>query len=585
MSAFNLNKPIYLASFIIHSESASGNDASAVSTAEVDPGNSAPSDFVPQQQGMNEGTKNTSYDHLFAETSNTIKLEDLAKLVSHVQPSFKDLDSPKDDLVIVMIDSDKDMDDESQKYKLELEKNKAEAALLKAQPSFPNVKQLKELLVKSLKTKFSNILSTHNFSSSLPTELKDLPSKFNDLTKETVTSLTSQVVELKTLQWELPAEFLGVPSQVKMVQAKLKTLDALPSLLNKVINALNQFAQAITSKKKLGVTVFLQQAKLALNLPPKGSSQTEGKHIKKDKGKKALSSEEAVKESTESDFDDDETHLSGSMVESSRIKKVKNFDFVTEDRNHIHLTEEQINQQKKIDEEAKAKAAKRESGVRKEELIDLLGPYVVNKYYNDKLQYDRYCDKMLHRRTVSKITNGDVLTKKGPITLKVYREDGTSEIIPNFKANDLHLGEWREVMKACPNRTGKGWETIYKQIGTRMDYIYTTEAELGVNLDIPLSKQDPLDKLNDLANKKRKHADDIHDCFKANKRLKSSVQYEDHLPGTVHNEPILEIFFRLHQGPGLDDHARTFSSLLLAKIDKRNLNPLKQMRVIKQLRQ
>ncbi|GKC68050.1 hypothetical protein Tco_1100648 [Tanacetum coccineum] len=349
---------------------------------------------------------------------------------------------------------------------------------------------------------------------------------------------------------------------------------------------------------------------------PKGSSQTEGEHIKKDKGKKALSSEEAVKESTESDSDDDETHLSRSMVESSRIKKVKKFDFITEDGKHIHLTEEQINQQKKIEEEAKAEAAKRESEVRKEELIDLLGPEVVNKYYNDKLQYDRYCDKMLNRRAVSKITNCDVLTRKGPITLKVYREDGTSEIIPNFKASDLHLGEWREVMKACPNRTGKGWETIYKQIGTRMDYIHTTEAELGINLDIPLSKQDPLDKLNDLANKKRKHADDIHDYFKANKRLKSSVQYEDHLPGTVLNEPVLgmilfnsyhrqdfvtiedfrdfsntmlytvqEIFFRLHQGPGLDDHARTFSSLLLAEIDKRNLNPLKQMRVIEQLRQ
>ncbi|GJX59805.1 hypothetical protein Tco_0291195 [Tanacetum coccineum] len=77
------------------------------------------------------------------------------------------------------------------------------------------------------------------------------------------------------------------------------------------------------------------------------------------------------------------------------------------------------------------------------------------------------------------------------------------------------------------------------QIKTRMDYLHTTKVELGINLDIPLSKQDPLDKLNDLANKKRKHVDDIHDYFKANKRLKSSVQYEDHLPGTVLNEPVL----------------------------------------------
>ncbi|GJX72201.1 hypothetical protein Tco_0309372 [Tanacetum coccineum] len=121
-----------------------------------------------------------------------------------------------------------------------------------------------------------------------------------------------------------------------------------------------------------------------------------------------------------------------------------------------------------------------------------------------------------------------------------------------------------------------------------MDYIHTTEAELGINLDIPLSKQDPLDKLNDLANKKRKHADDIHNYFKANKMLKSSVQYKDHLPDFIDFPntmlyTVQEIFFRLHQGPGLDDHARTFSSLLLAEINKRNLNPLKQMRVVEQL--
>ncbi|GJV61070.1 hypothetical protein Tco_1467170 [Tanacetum coccineum] len=71
---------------------------------------------------MNKGTKNTSYDHLLAdkeasniaeqieeeEASRTIKLEDLAKLVQNVQPSFKDLDSPEDDPIIVIDDSDKD---------------------------------------------------------------------------------------------------------------------------------------------------------------------------------------------------------------------------------------------------------------------------------------------------------------------------------------------------------------------------------------------------------------------------------------------------------------------------------------------
>ncbi|GKA17245.1 hypothetical protein Tco_0697082 [Tanacetum coccineum] len=178
-----------------------------------------------------------------------------------------------------------------------------------------------------------------------------------------------------------------------------------------------------------------------------------------------------------------------------------------------------------MNRDAKAKAAKRENKVRKEELVDLLGPEVGNKYYNDQLQYDRYCGKMLNKRAESRITNCD--------------------------------------------------------IRSRIDYIHTNEAELGINLDISLSKQDPLDKLNDLANKKRKHVDDIHDYFKANKRLK----YKDFPEHAILYTPYKNLLQDSHQGPRLDDHARTFSTLLLAEIDKRNLNPLKQMRTIKQLRQ
>ncbi|GKC70914.1 hypothetical protein Tco_1116797 [Tanacetum coccineum] len=234
---------------------------------------------------------------------------------------------------------------------------------------------------------------------SLPTELKDLPSKFNELTEE-VKGLKKQVHELEI---ELPGDLKEIPTKledftktVASVQAKLKTLDALPCLLVNVIKALNKFAQ------------------------------------------------EAEKESTSSGSnDDDKTHVTGFMVESSTTKKLKKFDFITKDGKHIHLTEEQINQQKKIEEEAKAEAAKHEGEVRKEEFVDLLGPEVVNK------------------------------------------EDGTSEVITNFKSSDLHLGKWREVVKACSNITGKGWKTIYGQIQTRMDYLHTTEAELGINLDIP----------------------------------------------------------------------------------------------------
>ncbi|GKA89853.1 hypothetical protein Tco_0811665 [Tanacetum coccineum] len=380
MSAFNLNKLIYTASFIIHYESASGNDASAVSTAEADLGNSVPSDFVPQQHGINEGTKNTSYDHLFVGTdphvlayqtkffsegldivlTQPLTGKGASSIARH--PNFKDLDSPEDDPVIIIEESDEEENDEihatknSQKHKLELEKNKAEAeaALLKSQPSFPNVERLKELC-------------------SLPTKLKDILSKLNELTRE-------------TLQWELPQEFLSLPAQVATVQAKLKTLDALPGLLSHVIKALNKFAQVLvyTSSKAGDKSVPLRGQ--ADTMPAEGEKNKnqptisqlfqrraeKGEHIKKDNGKKAMPSEDTKEESTKSDSDDKITHVPGSTVESSLKKELKKFDFVTEGGEHVHLTKEQISAQKEIEEEAKAEAVRREGEKKKERLIDLL---------------------------------------------------------------------------------------------------------------------------------------------------------------------------------------------------------------------
>ncbi|GJT54587.1 hypothetical protein Tco_0989641 [Tanacetum coccineum] len=300
----------------VTSEARANPQLSTVSTTEVDPVKSAPSDFVPQQQGINEGTKNTSYDHLFVGTDPHV-LADQTKSVSEgleivlTQPRIgkgaSSIARQVEEEEASNIINDEDDEDKSQKHKLELEKNKAEAevSLLKAQPSFPNVGQLNELLVKSLQTEFSKILYAHDFSRSLPTELKDLPSKFNELTKvvkglkqqvheleielpgdlkeipskledftKTVTSLTSQVVELKTLQWELLAEFVSLPVQVASVQAKLKTLDALPSLLLNVIKALNKFAQVLDSASSKAGDQSVPSAGQADTMPTEGEKNT-----------------------------------------------------------------------------------------------------------------------------------------------------------------------------------------------------------------------------------------------------------------------------------------------------------------------
>nr|GEW25025.1 hypothetical protein [Tanacetum cinerariifolium] len=310
---------------------------------------------------------------------------------------------------------------------------------------------------------------------SLPIKLKDLPSKFNELTGE-VKELKKHVHDLEI---ELPGDLKEIPKKLETFTSTIKSLTT-------------------------------QVAELETFYPPKRSSQLERELIKKEKGKEAMSSNDPKEE---------------------KLKKKK--------------------EKKRIEESVKDDIAKHEVEVRKEKWIDLLGVDVVTKYYKAKLQSDKYCDKMLNKMTQSRITNCDVLTRKGPIT-----------------------------PKACPNRIGAGWSTIYEQIQTRMDYLHKTKAELWIDLDKPLGEQDPLDRLNDLARKKRKHAYDIHNLSRQD--FCTIEEFEHFLNEMLYT--VQEIFFRLHQGPGLDDHARTFSSLLLDEVDKRNLNPLKQIRAIKKLR-
>ncbi|GKD42040.1 hypothetical protein Tco_1266685, partial [Tanacetum coccineum] len=118
-------------------------------------------------------------------------------------------------------------------------------------------------------------------------DLNDILTKLKTLTSS-VSSLLSQVAELKTLKWKLPAEFLALPSHISSVHAKLQTLDSLPS--------------------------------------PTTASPAEGE---------------------------------------------KNTNPATTDAETTNLHNE---------------------------LVDLLGIDIVKQYYNKKLLYEKYCDKMLKRR-------------------------------------------------------------------------------------------------------------------------------------------------------------------------------------------
>ncbi|GJR56662.1 hypothetical protein Tco_1407183 [Tanacetum coccineum] len=104
----------------------------------------------------------------------------------------------------------------------------------------------------------------------------------------------------------------------------------------------------------------------------------------------------------------------------------------------------------------------------------------------------------------------------------VTQEDGSNEVISNLKVSDLHSAEWREVIQACPNKSEKGWKTIYDLVKTRLDQLTQTEQELKIDLNKPLKEQDPLNELNELTNKKRKRIGDLKDHSRSTKKHKSS---------------------------------------------------------------
>nr|GEW91727.1 hypothetical protein [Tanacetum cinerariifolium] len=242
-----------------------------------------------------------------------------------------------------------------------------------------------------------------------PPPLSPKSIKIQEMTNQAL--LLRKVAALENLKLDLPAGLLALPGQVSSINvqfSKLKVLDALLSLLNKVTEALDS--------------------------PPKTIPQPEGDQVR-DKGKKALSHEEVDEEESESNFDA-EVMLTGSLVESSKQKLLKKFSYVNEQGDTFFMTEEEIKNQKKIEQTVKADMAKAE----------------IKK---------------------GKITNCDVLLRgKGPITLNVYKDDGSDEIIQNFKQ--------------------------------RLDNLYIIEEELELDFSIPLGEQDYIIKLNTLAKKRGK---------------------------------------------------------------------------------
>nr|GEX26699.1 hypothetical protein [Tanacetum cinerariifolium] len=445
------------------------------STAEADRGKTAPNDSLSQQQGIDKGTKNYLFDYDITcsnpsvlvdktqsdrdrlETTHTkigteykaiyvqvefntsteltnsndatkeIKLEDLSKLVKDVGIALMGLESPEDDLPFI-VQSDEEEKEVHAKPHAETKKEKVDVkvkvALLSAQPSFPNMKQLTELL--------------------------ELPSKFKEISREIryLKSLNKKVVKMNNQKLEASNGLLALQVQVSSITAqlsKLEDLDALPSLLDKVTEVINRFATAITSASQTTDDTSVLSAGQVGTHPIEGKKNTQQATIihllkttprpkreqVKNKANEAISYKEAEEKESESDSDT-EIRLTDCMVESSKKKRLKKFSFVDEQGELFLMTKKEMKTQKKINQ--------------------------------------------------------------------------------------------------------------------RMINLHKTKEELKLDFVKPLGEQDPIIKLNDLAKKKRKHANDLHYYFRSTKRYKSPVKYEDHPAGTILNEQSLGmILFNSHQ--------------------------------------
>ncbi|GJU79390.1 hypothetical protein Tco_1276460 [Tanacetum coccineum] len=147
------SKPVYSVFTIVYFQSASGHDASSAFTDEADLGNLL-------RILLSKHKDITNLLEMVSNDDEEIKWDDLKNLVKQTGAEAIDLNSPKDDQPL-QISSDDEAD--IQKYKLEKDKVVVEADLVKAQPSYPNVQQLIELLVNSLKPELVKILIDHDF--------------------------------------------------------------------------------------------------------------------------------------------------------------------------------------------------------------------------------------------------------------------------------------------------------------------------------------------------------------------------------------------------------------------------------------
>ncbi|GJU62096.1 hypothetical protein Tco_1243931 [Tanacetum coccineum] len=147
-------------------------------------------------------------------------------------------------------------------------------------------------------------------------------------------------------------------------------------------------------------------------------------------------------------------------------------------------------------------------------------------------------------------------------------------MVETFKPKKLkkfaYTTEYEEELekKIERRRIGIRWDEVFKHMRKKIDDFIKMGDYLEMNHSIPLvGTVLGMIFFNDLH---RQDFISINDFDDLNDEALYTVQ---------------ETFLRFDQGLGVDDLESTFNSFLLTEVNKRNLNPDMQMKVIEQLRQ
>ncbi|GJT06471.1 retrovirus-related pol polyprotein from transposon TNT 1-94 [Tanacetum coccineum] len=225
----------------IHSDLYSpGHNASTYLTVEADLRTSDPKNFLPQKQA-------TNLDFLEDDQPLQMSNEDEAE----IQAETKDTSVPHPPLSPKLI--------------------KIQELTNQVQPSFSNIQQLTKLLINALKLKLTKLFINHDLSASILTELKELPSKVNEINGavgdlkqyiekfdiEVPGDLKAHPDKLEEFQTSFPAlttKFASLESfKLDFLVGLLDESGGFHSNLHRVVAALDRFAKAIDSASQKAV--------------------------------------------------------------------------------------------------------------------------------------------------------------------------------------------------------------------------------------------------------------------------------------------------------------------------------------------